>query len=155
MKYLIPLAIATTTIAAQAVEVRLQDCPAPVRATIESKIQGGKLDDIDKVTKNGTTRYIVDIDGPARRDVTFHLTPAGKVIFTSEDISLSQAPKAVRAAVAGLVKNGRKLDDIDRETTGGAIRFRVDIDRRNQADLEFLFSSKGKVLKRTVERIDD
>lgn len=153
-KYLIPLAIASTTIAAQAVEVRLKDCPAPVRATIESKLQGGKLDDIDRVTRNGTTRYIVDIDGPARRDITFHLTPAGAVVFTSEDINLSQAPKAVRTAVANLLKSGWKVDDVDRETTAGSVRFRVDIDRRNQRDLEFLIGPKGKVLKRTVE-IDD
>ncbi len=155
MKYLIPLAIASTTLAAQAVEVRLQDCPAPVRATIQSKLQGGKLDDIDKVVKNGTTRFIVDIDGPARRDITFHITPAGQIVFTSEDISLSQAPKAVRNAVAKLITSGRKLDDIDRETTSGTVRFRVDIDRKNQRDLEFLISREGKVLKRTVERIDD
>jgi uncharacterized membrane protein YkoI len=153
-KYLIPLAIASTTIAAQAVEVRFKDCPAPVRATIESKLQGGKLDDIDRVNRNGVTRYIVDIDGPGRRDITFHLTPAGAVIFTSEDIRLSEAPKGVRTAVANLLKNGWTVDDVDRETTSGTVRYRVDIDRRNQRDIEYLIGPKGKIFKRTVE-IDD
>lgn len=151
MKYLIPLAIASTTLATQAVEVRLQDCPPGVRATIEAKLQGGKLDDIDRVQKNGTTRFIVDIDGPAHRDVTFHLTPAGKVVFTSEDLNLNQCPKAVRTSIQNLLKSGWKIDDIDRETTGGTLRFRVDIDRNNDRDLEFLISRSGKVLQRKVE----
>ncbi|MES2659766.1 MAG: hypothetical protein V4689_14200 [Verrucomicrobiota bacterium] len=154
MKYLIPLAIATTTLAAQAVEVRLQDCPPGVRTTIEAKLQGGKLDDIDRVQRNGTTRFIVDIDGPARRDVTFHLTSAGRVVFTSEDLDLNQCPKAVRTSIQNLLKIGWKIDDIDRETTNGSIRFRVDIDRNNDRDLEFLLSRDGKVLQRKLDTSD-
>jgi uncharacterized membrane protein YkoI len=154
MKYLIPLAVISTTLAASAKEISLQDCPPGVKATIEAKLEGGKLDEIDRVNKNGTTRYIVDIDGPARRDITFHLTPAGKVVFTSEDITLSQSPKAVRTAIQDLLKSGWKVDDIDRETTGGTVRFRVDIDRKNNRDLEFLLSREGKVLQRKVETSD-
>lgn len=154
MKYLIPLAILSTTLAIQAKEISYQDCPAGVRSAIKAQLNGGKIDEIDRVEKNGATRYIVEIDGPARRDVTFHITPAGTIVFTSEDITLSQAPKAVRTAIQDLLKSGRKLDDIDREITSAGTRYRVDIDRKNFQDLEYLLASSGKVLQRKLDTSD-
>jgi uncharacterized membrane protein YkoI len=154
MNYLIPLAIVSNTFAAHAVEIRLQDCPPGVKATIEAELDGGRIDEIDRVQRNGTTRYIVDLDGPARRDITLHLTPAGKVVFSTEDVNLSQCPPAVRASIRKLLKSGWRIDDIDREVSGNTIRFRVDFDRTKDRDLEFLLARNGKVLDRKVENSD-
>ncbi|MES2923054.1 MAG: hypothetical protein V4819_15975 [Verrucomicrobiota bacterium] len=154
MKYLIPLVIASSTLAATAVEIRFKDCPPAVRSTISANLNGGVIDEIDRVQRNGLTRYIVDIDGPAGRDITFRLTPAGRVLFTTEDVKLSECPLAVRQAIQNLLQIGWRIDDIDREVNGQGIRFRVDFDRSNARDVEYLLTRDGKVLERQVEKSD-
>lgn len=154
MKTLLLLTIASTTLAAQAKEVRLKDCPPGVQITIAAKLGGGRLDEIERVNRNGTTRYVVDIDGPKGRDITYHLTPVGQVIFSTEDVRLSECPPAVRTSINKLLKKGWRIDDIDRETTGKSVRFRVDIDRPHDRDYEFLLNHRGKVLDRKLEKDD-
>lgn len=154
MKYLIPLVIASSTLAATAVEIRLKDCPPGVRSTITAKLDGGVIDEINRVEKNGVTRYVVDIDGPLGRDITFRMTPAGRVIFTTEDVKLSDCPPAVRKSIQNLLQVGWRIDDIDREVNAQGIRFRVDFDRTNARDVEYLLSRDGKVLARKVEKFD-
>ncbi|MES2438325.1 MAG: hypothetical protein V4584_04640 [Verrucomicrobiota bacterium] len=154
MKYLLPLVIASTAISAQAREISFNACPPAVRETIESSLDGGVIDEIDEVQINGLTRYVVDIDGPGGRDVTLRIGPAGKLLLTSEDLKLSECPAAVRTAIKKLLKSGWRIDDIDREVSGKNTRYRIDIDRRNARDLEFVLSRGGKVLERTIERFD-
>lgn len=154
MKTLLLLAIASTTLAAQAKEVRLKDCPPGVQITIAAKLGEGRLDEIERVNKNGTTRYVVEVDGPKGRDITYHLTPAGHVVFSREDLSLAECPPAVRNSIKKLLKKGWRIDDIDREISGKAIRFRVDIERPQERDYEFLLSHRGKVLERKLEKGD-
>ncbi|GAA5124310.1 hypothetical protein JIN84_12500 [Luteolibacter yonseiensis] len=152
MKAFLLLTIVSTTFAAQAKEVRLKDCPPGVQITIAAKLGGGRLDEIDRVNKKGVTRYVVDVDGPGGRDITYHLTPAGHVVFSTEDVSLAGCPAAVRNSIRKLLKNGWRIDDIDREISGKSVRFRVEIDRPQERDYEFLLSKNGKVLERKLEK---
>ena len=154
MKTLLLLTIASTTLAAQAREVHLKDCPPGVQITIAAKLGGGRLDDIERVNKNGAIRYVVDVDGPKGRDISYHITPAGQVIFSTEDLTLAECPPAVRSSVWKLLKKGWRIDDIDREVSGKSVRFRVDIDRPQERDYEFLLSNRGKVLERKLEKGD-
>jgi uncharacterized membrane protein YkoI len=154
MKALLLLTIASTTLATQAKEVRLKDCPPGVQITVAAKLGGGRLDEIERVKKNGVTRYVVDVDGPLGRDISYHLTPAGHVVFSTEDVTLAECPTAVRTAIRKLLNKGWKIDDIDREVSGKAVRFRVDIDRPQQRDYEFLLNNRGKVLERKLEKGD-
>lgn len=154
MKTLLLLTIASTTLATQAKEVRLKDCPPGVQITIAAKLGGGHLDEIERVNKKGVTRYVVDVDGPLGRDITYHLTPAGHVVFSTEDVILTECPAAVRTSITKLLKKGWRIDDIDREVSGKSIRFRVDIDRPQERDYVFLLNNRGKVLERKLEKRD-
>lgn len=151
MKYMLPIVFAATALSLQAKEVRLKDCPAGVKKAINSNLDGGVLDEIDRVVISGKTRYIVDIDGPGTRDVTFRFTPGGKVALKVEDITYQQAPRAVRNAIDNLLVSGSRIDDIDRVTQGNTVKFRVDIDRNNQTDMEYTISSSGKIVKTQVD----
>ncbi len=151
-----PIVFTAITSFANARDVRLEDCPQGVRETIATKLDGGRIDDIESRIRNGKTRYVVEIDGPGRRDLTIHLNPSGRVISESEDFTLSQCPAKVRNAIVKLLtgNSGWSLDDIDRVTNSKGMRFQIDVDRRGQRDLEIVISSNGKVIKRNLERLD-
>lgn len=149
----IPLIIAATVVTTQARDIRLKDCPAAVQKTIKANLKGGVIDDIERKKINGSTRYVVDIDGPKGRDITFHIGPKGKVLLKSEDITYGQAPAAVRKTITRLAKEvGGKVDDVDRITQKNVVTFSVDIDRRNAPDYDYTISASGKVLKRVIDR---
>ncbi len=157
MKTIIYPIIATAlTLTANARDIRFEDCPAGVRQSIEAKLEGGRIDDIESVILNGNTRYIVDIEGPGRRDLTLRLSPSGRILIESEDLTLKQCPTKVRKAIeqAVAMKAGWSIDDIDQVTNSKGVRFHVDIDRRGQRDLKLVISSNGSVIKRQVERFD-
>lgn len=151
-----PILLAAVTTTSNARDIRLEDCPTGVRKTIQAKLEGGRIDDIERKVLNGKTRYVVDIDGPGRRDLTIRMSPSGRVLSESEDLTLNQCPVKVRNTIRDLVMNntGWSVDDIDRVTDSSGVSFQVDIDRRGQRDLDFVISDKGKVIKRQVERAD-
>lgn len=156
MKYIIPLVIAAASTATlQAKEIRFKDCPAAVKKAINARLAGGTIDDIDRVVIKGKTRFIVDIDGPGNRDVTYRLSVKGKEHLKTEDISFNAAPAVIRSAINGQLRPGWRIDDIDRVTQNKVTTFVVEIDRNNAPDLKLTFSASGKVLKTVVERYDD
>jgi hypothetical protein len=55
------------TALAKEVEVKLSDCPAAVRKTLEREAQGAKIDKVEKEAEDGETTYEADakIDGAA------------------------------------------------------------------------------------------
>ncbi len=153
---LYPIIIAAVTTTASARDVRLADCPDGVQKSIESKLNGGRIDDLESEIRNGKTRFVVDIKGPGRRDLTIQLSPSGRVISESEDLTLKQLPAKVRKAIRNVVamKAGWSVDDIDQVTNSKGVSFHIDIDRRGQRDLELVISSSGRVIKRNLERSD-
>lgn len=152
MKHILPIVFAATAFSLQAKDIRLKDCPAAVQKTIKARLDGGKIDDIDRVLIKGKTRYIVDIDVTARREVTFRITPSGKIVQKSEDVDFNECPKAVRTAINNQLEARWKIDDIDRITSNKVLTFRVEIDRNNAPALQVTFSSSGKVIEKVVEK---
>lgn len=150
MKILFPILALSALANASAREISLNDCPPAVRETIRQGLGGGHIDDIDLIQVNGKAKYIVDIDGPGRRDVTLRINANGKLQLTSEDLRFNDCPQPIKKAINKLVAEGWRLDDIDRETSGKTVKFRVDFDGRNSRDLEVLLDAKGKVLKRQI-----
>ena len=149
-KFLFPALFIAVAATAPAREITLAECPPQVRAAINARLDGGFIDDIDVIRVDGKTRYVVDIDGPGARDLTLRINATGKVLLTSEDIRFSDCPAPVRRTVNNLLEAGWRVDDVDVETGGKDTRYRVEIDRRNDNDLEVLLDTSGKILKRKV-----
>ena len=147
--------IAFTGIAqAGAREIRLNDCPPAVQATIRENMREGKLDEIEAYTLQGKSLYVAEVELPEDRDLKVHVAADGALIKTREDSSLAEVPAAVQTAVEGIVTNGGKVDDVDKETTGKTVTFHVEIDRSGAPDLHAVVSLDGKILSQQ-EEIDD
>ena len=61
--------------------VKLEDCPAPVQATIKAQVGSGKINLIEKILKDGVTYYEAEItkDG---KDLEIFIALDGKVMET-------------------------------------------------------------------------
>ena len=61
--------------------VKLEDCPAPVQATIKAQVGSGKINLIEKILKDGVTYYEAEItkDG---KDLEVFIALDGKVMET-------------------------------------------------------------------------
>jgi hypothetical protein len=84
MRALIAVALATFVILlgparSPADEVSLEQVPPAVRATIERELGGGRLEEIERETKNGRTVYEVELvrDGKERE---VHIAEDGTVL---------------------------------------------------------------------------
>lgn len=131
---------------AAAVEVALQDCPQAVQDAINANRKGGRIDEIDFLAARGV--YDVDIHLGPGRDLDLVISSAGRLLKSVEDISLGKAPRAVKNSIRRLMRDGGRIDDLDLETTGGRVTYRVEIDFPDGPDLNATLSKKGLVLKR-------
>ncbi|MBL9161073.1 MAG: hypothetical protein JNJ70_26565 [Verrucomicrobiales bacterium] len=130
----------------RAVEVSLQDCPQAVQDTINANRKGGRIDEIDFLAASGI--YDVDINLGRGRDLDLVINASGRLLRSVEDIGLARAPRAVKNSIRRLMQGGGRIDDLDLETAGGRVTYRVDIDFPSGPDLEATISEKGLVLKR-------
>jgi uncharacterized membrane protein YkoI len=143
-------AIATATPAA-ARDVALSDCPEAVRSTIEAHARGGRVEEVEQVRVRGALVYIADVELKGGADLHLHVSPAGALVKTVEDLRQADAPEAVRAALRQL---GGRVDDLDKVTTGGTVTYHAEIDRPGQADLDVVVSADGRELRQTEDRDD-
>jgi uncharacterized membrane protein YkoI len=132
-------------------EVPLNSCPAAVQAAIESHKQGGKLDEIKLLTVEGRQLYVVDLDLAGQRDLKLHVTADGSVVKSREDISLSQAPPAVKSAAETLVPTGGRIEDVEKEVADGKTTYVVDIDVKNGADIKAVFAEDGTLISKRAD----
>lgn len=137
---------------AAARDIRLADCPEPVRNTIQTNARDGKIEDVEVIERQGKTTYIADVDLKGGLDLNLYISADGTLIKTSEDIRLADAPEAVRTTLQGL---GGRVDDIDKITTGNTVTYDADIERHGQADLDVIVSSDGKVIRQIEDRDED
>jgi uncharacterized membrane protein YkoI len=132
-------------------EVALASCPAPVQAAIESHKQGGKLDEIKLINVEGRQLYVVDLDLAGKRDLKLHVTADGAVVKTREDVSLAQAPVAVKTAAEKLVPTGGHIEDVEKEVANGKTTYVVEIDVKNGTDIKAVFAEDGSVLSQRAD----
>lgn len=153
MKTMVPLLLAALAAPLAARPVQLADCPEPVRATIESKRQGGAIDEIDAHAIEGRTLYVAEIELAGDRDLTLHISPDGTLLSVREETGLEAVPEAARRLVQEKAA-GAEIDEIEKETTGKTVVWRVEIDRKDARDLVLKFDGEGKLLGE-VEEADD
>lgn len=147
------LAAIVSGMPAMAAEVRLSDCPPEVQKTIRENSRSGKIDEIESFAIQGKTLYLAEVELPNDRDLKIHVNADGTLVKTREDSSLAEAPEAVKKAVEAKLGGG-VADDVDKEVTGNAVEFHVEIERQGTPDLVLVIDESGKVLKE-IEESDD
>ncbi|MGA7391741.1 MAG: hypothetical protein WBL40_10000 [Terrimicrobiaceae bacterium] len=115
LEALILIALADSTLNLRADDIKLEQCPAAVQDTIRANARDGRIDDINLITIEDRTLYVVEVDLKGGKDLKLHVGSDGKQIKTREDAALSDAPDAVQDAVKKLVPAGGKVDDVDKE----------------------------------------
>jgi uncharacterized membrane protein YkoI len=65
-------------------EITLDECPAPVKATILKEAKGGKIEEIEKEVENGVTLYEaeIEVDG---KEIEIKVAPDGKLLEKEVD----------------------------------------------------------------------
>jgi hypothetical protein len=79
-KRLLTVAIVLGAFAAGAEEVKLEEVPAKVRATIEKKVGSNKLEEIDRENRHGNIVFDVEYELPNGEDQGVLIDVDGKVI---------------------------------------------------------------------------
>jgi len=64
-------------------DVPVASLPEAVRKTVETRLAGGKTDDVEKEVAGSETRYHVEIEKVGAKDVHLVIDPEGKVVRES------------------------------------------------------------------------
>lgn len=132
-------------------DVRLADCPEPVRKTLEANAREGRIDEVELISIDDKQVYIGEVDLPEDIDLKIYVNGDGSLMKTREDVRGAAIPKFVTTAVKEM---GGKADDVEREVVGNTVTYHVDVELTGKADLEVVFDSEGAVVSKT-EEIDD
>ncbi|MFM2198434.1 MAG: hypothetical protein RLZZ505_1866 [Verrucomicrobiota bacterium] len=132
-------------------EIRLDDCPAPVRETIQANARDGKIDEIELISIGEKRIYIAEVDLPRDIDLKVFVNGDGTLVKTREDVRNDGIPAFV-GQVAGEL--GGTVEDVEMETAGKTVTYHVDIERQGAPDLDVVLDAAGKVISKTEEADD-
>lgn len=137
----------SASLQAEGKDVDLKTTPEAVQQAVAAALQGGKVDDVEAMTREGKTYYKVDVDRKGadgkKQEISLFLNAEGEVLRTKEDSSLAEAPAAVQAAAKALEATEGKVDDVDKITKGDKVSYMVEFDN----DKKHLFDEKGEKLQ--------
>jgi uncharacterized membrane protein YkoI len=105
-------------------EVTLAEIPAAVRQTINSELNGGSLDSIDKNLDDSDISY--DIEGKARDGKETDFTVDADGTISSRQIDLTGTPDSVQKTIAAQL-NGGKVKTIDENFDDDGTNFDVTV----------------------------
>lgn len=132
-------------------EVRLGDCPEPVRKTLEANAREGRIDEIEMISIADKQIYIGEVDLPEDIDLKIFVNGDGSLMKTREDVRGAAIPQFVTNAVKEM---GGMADDVEKEIAGKDVIYHVDVELTGKPDLEVVFDSEGNVVSKT-EEIED
>lgn len=154
MKSTLLFCLATTFAGyASAGEIKLEDCPDVVRETVGQHQRQGRVDEVESYNIQGRALYVVEIELPTRRELKLHISPDGTLVKMSEEVSLAELPDVVRAVVEEKAAGGT-LDDLEKETMGKVVNYRMEIEREKMPDVDLLLDAAGGILSEKEEADD-
>lgn len=128
-------------------EMALEECPPQVIRAVEAELGGAVVDEVEAVTIEGRTLYIVegDLNGA---DVELHVSDTGAVVQYRAEVGLGDVPPAVRDALLGY---GGEVDDLESVTEGGATRYEAEIELPGDVDVDVVIDFDGHVISERDE----
>lgn len=127
-------------------EVALADCPVAVQDTIKANLGKGTLDDIEAVTRDGSTLYKAEVDLPGDDDLKLYISEQGSLVKTVTEVPLSALPAAGQDALKALATGTDKIEDTEKHVEGDKTSFQAEIDRENGPDLKVVLDQNGVIL---------
>jgi len=106
-------------------QVFLDETPTEVRKTIQSRTEGGKVEEIRKLIDEDEITYQVELTRNGKT-LTLTLDAKGAVIEEEEAITLTDAPGPVQKAINTQAAGG-KVVGITRTTEEGEVSFEVEL----------------------------
>lgn len=137
--------------ALQAQELTLAQCPPVVQAAIREHGQGGSLEEIKLVERDGSTLYVAEVGLGEKRDLKMYITPDGTIVKSRQEIDFKLAPAPVRRTALGLMPAGAEVSDVDMETAEGVTSYVVEIKLTPTREVKITMQPDGKVLNEHVE----
>lgn len=134
-------------------EISLDACPAPVRSAVRQNERQGRVDEVKFYNIQGKELYVVEIELPTKRELKLHLSSDGTLVKMSEEILLTELPGEVRAVVEEKAQGGT-LDDVEKETVGKVVTYRIEIERKQMPDVDLLLDAAGGILSEKEETDD-
>lgn len=106
--------------------IKLADCPAAVRKTLEHEAKGAKLEAVDKVTEEGATTYGAGVLVGSRK-YRIHVDAEGSLIemgleVGDEEVKFAASPATVQATFRREAKDA-KFDALTKDLKYGVVVF--------------------------------
>jgi len=144
---LLPVACAN----AKEVQVTIDQVPQAVREAILKEAGEAKIDEIEKETKGDKVTYEADwkVDG---KEVEITLAENGTILAREQEITLEQAPQAVREAILKAAGDN-KIKEVSRITRGNKTLFEAEW-KADGKEVEIKLAEDGTILKKQAEADD-
>ena len=144
---LLPVACAN----AKEVQVTIDQVPQAVREAILKEAGEAKIDEIEKETKGDKVTYEADwkVDG---KEVEITLAENGTILAREQEITLEQAPQAVREAILKAAGDN-KIKEVSRITRGNKTLFEAEW-KADGKEVEIKLAEDGTILKKQAEAED-
>jgi len=131
---------------ANAQELTLAQCPPVVQSAIRNNSQGGTLEEIKLVDRDGTSLYVAEVGLGENRDLKMYITADGTVVRSRQEIDFKTVPVPVRRTVLGLLPEGAVVSDCDVETAEGATKYVVEFMISPTRERKLTLGADGTVL---------
>ncbi len=125
-------------------EMKLQELPASVQATVRTQSQGARILGYSKEKKDGADVYELELKAKGRhKDIT--ISADGAIVAVEDEVLLSSLPAAARAAIQQ--KAGKdKIRMVESVTKGGAFAYFEAQIKTPDATLEIKVNPAGELV---------
>jgi uncharacterized membrane protein YkoI len=128
-------------------EVTLTETPAAVQKTIQTELNGGSLDSIDKNLDDTDVSYEAEGTSKDGKDMDFTVDDDGTL--SSLQVDLSQTPDAVQKAITAQL-NGGKVSEIDENFDDDGTNFDVTITTASGDETSFNLTIDGTMTSKEI-----
>lgn len=126
-------------------DIKLKECPAAVRQTIEQNLLGGNVDEIKEIRINDHVLYIVEIDLKGFREARLYIAGDGALRKIVEEIKLRDLPVPVRQSLDQYIKRPAQVEDIEKVTIEEATQYHIEIKQPKIPDRTLIFEEDGSI----------
>jgi uncharacterized membrane protein YkoI len=128
-------------------EVTLAETPTAVRQTINSELNDGSLDSIDKNLDDADVSY--DIEGTSRNGRKMDFTVDDDGTLSSRQVALDGTPDAVQKTITAQL-NGSKVKTIDENFDDDGTNFDVTVTASDGSETGFKVTADGSLASKEI-----